>query len=215
MANDPSGDLTIVVQHNKYTRNYYINQRFIIGYDRVYRIENIDKFYSNDTYHSENVGLITLHMAIDNIGERDNFTTRIAYNEPDDINQVEEVVVENYYILVTAPNDLEIGSTEGSILPDVLPIVLATGYNIFEAYLYHEEEKQNTPVHLDCEIEGMDPTEMAKYISVEFGADNVFRILKKRFCTHPLKLRFYLDAGESPVGQTIETTLTVSLAGIL
>lgn len=215
MANDPSGDLTIVVQHNKYTRNYYINQRFIIGYDRVYRISNIDKFYSNDTFHPENVGLITLHMSIDSIGEKDDFATRIAYNDPDDVNQLEEVRVEDYYILVTALDELQIGAPDGSILPDVLPIVLPTGYNTFKAYLYNGDGKQNTNLHLDCEIEGMDQTEMSKYISVEFEADNTFKVLKKRYCTIPLKLRFYLPAGESPVEQLIETILTVSLAGIL
>ena len=215
MANDPSGNLTITVQHNQYTRNYYINQRFVIGYDRVYRISNIDKFYANDTYHPENVGLITLHMAIDSIGDKDNFTTRIAYNDPDSVNQLEETKVENYYILVTAPGELEVGASDGSVLPDVLPIVLATGYNTFKAYLYNGDEKQNTTLHLSCEIVGMDQEEMNKYINVEFEADNTFKILKKRYCTNPLKLHFYLEAGESPVGQRIETILTVSLAGIL
>ena len=215
MANDPSGDITIIVQHNKYTRNYYINQRFIIGYDRVYRITNIDKFYSNDTFHPENVGLVTLHMSIDNIGEKDNFTTRIAYNDPDNINQVEETTVGNYYILITTPDETTISTTDGQILPDVLPVVLKTGINIFVANLYNEDEKQSTPLHLSCEIEDMPAEEMEKYISVATETDNIFKITKKRYCTKPLKLRFYLPAEESPVEQLIETTLTVSLAGIL
>ena len=156
-----------------------------------------------------------MHLSIDSIGEKDNFTTRIAYNDSDNISQLEETKVENYYILVTAPNDMQVGAPDGSVLPDVLPIVLATGYNTFQAYLYDSDDKQNTLLHLDCEIEGMDQTEMNKYISVEFEADNTFKIFKKRYCTKPLKLRFYLPAGESPVGQLIETILTVSLAGIL
>ena len=210
VANDPSAALTVIVQHNK-----YINQRFIIGYDRVYRIANIDKFYSNNTYDPENVGLMTIYFAIDNIGEQDDFSKRIAYNDADNVNQVEETAVESYYILVTAPDELQVGAPDGSVLPDVLPIVLATGYNTFQAFLYNGAEKQTTLLHLDCEIEGMDQTEMSKYIGVEFEADNTFKIMKKRYCTSPLKLRFYLPANESPVGQLIETVLTVSLAGIL
>lgn len=210
MANDPSGDLTIIVQHNEYTKKYYINQRFIVGYDRVYRISNIDKFYSNDTYHPENVGLITLHMSIDSIGEKDDFAKRIAYNEPDNINQIEEKKVDNYYILVSTVDNI----SGNDIISNALPIVLESGYNIFKAALYNGDEKQNTNLYLDYEIEGIDQTEVSKYISVETESDNIFKVLKKRYCAKPLKLRFYLPAGESPVEEEIETILTVSLAGI-
>lgn len=211
VANDPSAALTVIVQHNQYTKNYYINQRFIVGYDRVYRITNIDKFYSNDTLNPGNVGLITLYMAIDNIGERDDFVKRIAYNQADDINQVEEVRVDDYYIKVASPVEL----TGGEDLPDVLPIVLVTGYNNFTAYLYNGDEKVTAPIHLDFVIKDLDVSQWDKYVSTEATGDNEFKVLKKKYCTYPLDLRFYLPADESPAGQALETVLTVSLAGIL
>lgn len=211
MANEPNANLTITVQHNKYTRNYYINQRFIIGYDRVYRISNIDKFYSNDTFHPENIGLMTLHMEIDSIGEKDDFTTRIAYNDPDSINKVEEVSADNYYILVSSIDDSnQLINTSG-----IVPVVLKTGNNKFQALLYNGDEKQNTPLHLECEIEGMSPEKMENFVANEDEGDNIFNVIKKRYCTSPLKLRFYLEGNENPTGQLIETTITVSLSGIL
>ena len=36
VAIDPDGSMTLIAQYNKYTKQYYINQRFIIGTDRVY-----------------------------------------------------------------------------------------------------------------------------------------------------------------------------------
>lgn len=77
----PQSQLLIIAQHNEFTAEYYINQRFIIGYDKVYRIKAINKFYGNTTYDSENIGLIRIYMEIcEDTSEYDDFTNRIAYN---------------------------------------------------------------------------------------------------------------------------------------
>lgn len=212
MVNDPNAALTIIVQHNQYTRNYYINQRFVVGYDRTYRITNIDKFYSNDTYNAENVGLMTLYLAIDDISERDDFSTRIAFNEEGQINKVEEVASEDYYIKVMAPDVIYAG--DQTMLPDVLPVVLSYGANVFKAYLYKDEAEQSFPIHMDYTIEDVAEGDWGKYIRIDDVQDNSYTISKLRYTTHSLKLRFYLDESESPTGQKIETTLTVSLSGV-
>ena len=208
LANDPSAALTIIAQHNQYTKNYYINQRFIIGYDRVYRITNIDKFYSNDTFNAGNVGLITLYLAIDNIGERDDFVHRVAYNQADDINQVEESRVDNYYIKIEVPKE---GSQTDNDLSEVLPIVLVTGDNVFSAHLYNGDEQVEATIHLDFSIVDLEDSQWSKFVETEESGDNVFKVTKKRYCAHALKLRFYTEE----TGQLVETVLTVSLDGIL
>ena len=220
MVNDPSAALTIIVQHNQYTRNYYINQRFVVGYDRTYRITNIDKFYSNNTYDPENVGLMTLYLAIDNIAEQDDFAKRIAYNQEQQINQVEEITSEDYYIKVIAPDAIYFEEnaefmTRGSTFPDVIPFQLAYGANEFEAYLYKSEIDQGVPIHMSYSIDGLDESEWDKYVRLDDVTDNTYTITKLKYCTHSLKLRFYLDEEESPTGSKLETALTVSLAGVI
>jgi len=75
----PQSQLTIVCQHNKYTKEYFINQRFIIGYDKVYRITAINKHYSDLTYDPNDVGLMKIYLELTEKSYYDNFETRIAY----------------------------------------------------------------------------------------------------------------------------------------
>ena len=76
------------MQHNEFTRKYYVNQRFIVGYDQVYRIQAISKFASNRTFVDDDLGTIILYFEVVQKSEYDNFQTRIAYN------QKESVVIE-------------------------------------------------------------------------------------------------------------------------
>ena len=80
VAVDPKGQLTIIAQHNKYTEQYYINQRFVIGYDRVYKITNIIKTDSLATYKVKDVGVMRIYLEMDQIGELDDMENRLAYN---------------------------------------------------------------------------------------------------------------------------------------
>ena len=80
VAVDPKGQLTIIAQHNKYTEQYYINQRFVIGYDRVYKVTNIIKTDSLATYKAKDVGTMRIYLEMDQIGELDDMENRLAYN---------------------------------------------------------------------------------------------------------------------------------------
>ena len=80
VAVDPKGQLTIIAQHNKYTEQYYINQRFVIGYDRVYKVTNIIKTDSLATYKAKDVGVMRIYLEMDQIGELDDMENRLAYN---------------------------------------------------------------------------------------------------------------------------------------
>lgn len=84
VAIDPKGQLTILAQYNKYTKQWYINQRFVIGTNTVYKVANIIANDSETTYNPEDVGVIKVYLDIDQIGKRDDFVKRIAYNgDPD------------------------------------------------------------------------------------------------------------------------------------
>ena len=97
------GKLVITCQHNKYTKNYFINQRFIIGYNsiedggnvdlplgsgQVYRITAINKYYTNTTYIPDDVGLIRLYLEKTESSPYDNFITRIAYQMDHEVHMV-------------------------------------------------------------------------------------------------------------------------------
>ena len=222
MANDPSGDLTIIVQHNEFTKNYYINQRFIIGYDRVYRIANIDKFYSNDTFHPENVGLISLHMSIDNIGERDDFKNRIAFNEGNPVSRIGGNEIDDYMIVV---KEMGIENEEGSgtkakrsakkSSSGPIDFITVNGEDYLDVYLYNGDERIETPVSMSYEINKVPEEEWSQYVDVLNIDGHLFRVVRKKYCAYNLIIKFYIDATESPVGEEIEAVVTVDLSGIL
>ena len=106
----PQSQLLVIAQHNKYTKEYFINQRFIIGYDKVYRIKAINKFYSQSTTDPEDVGLIHIYMEITETSHYDDFEHRIAYQEEE--NNIVPVVEKGEYSIafespVTIPTFLD------------------------------------------------------------------------------------------------------------
>lgn len=80
VAVDPKGSMMMIAQYNKYTQQYYINQRFVIGHDFVYKISNIIKSDSRTTYETDDVGIMRIYMEIDQVGPKDDMVNRIAYN---------------------------------------------------------------------------------------------------------------------------------------
>lgn len=80
VAINNDGTMTIVAQYNKYTKQYYVNERFILGEDSVYKVTNISKYESRTTFDPTDVGLIRINLAIDQIGDLDDLEKRIAYN---------------------------------------------------------------------------------------------------------------------------------------
>lgn len=75
----PQSQLLIICQHNDYTKHYFINERFVIGYDKIYRIKAINKFYADSTFKPENVGLMRIYLELTEASAYDNWETRIAY----------------------------------------------------------------------------------------------------------------------------------------
>lgn len=96
----------IVVQHNQYTRDYFVNQRFIIGYDKVYKVKALDKFNALSTYNPEDVDTVVLYVEIDEQKAQDDFVNRIAFNKDDDPKVEEEPVEGDYHLEIIEPTPL-------------------------------------------------------------------------------------------------------------
>ncbi len=139
VAIDPKSDMTLVAQYNKYTAQYYINQRFVIGYDTVYKINNIIKSDSLTTFNPYDIGTIKIYLDQDQVGELDNFETRIAYN-----GVVEEPIEEDHdgeYILrIQNPKDISEFLTEDGI--------------IFKPQVLRGDVPQSIDVDVSCELTG-------------------------------------------------------------
>lgn len=126
VATDLNGGKVILAQFNKYTQQYYINQRFFIdtnAYERehqpVYKIVNIARSNTLTTYDSTDVGLIRIYYEVDQIGAQDDVENRIAYNGvqneqitpetdqpsvPSNEIHEEDVVEHNYIFSITEPS---------------------------------------------------------------------------------------------------------------
>lgn len=162
--------LVVIVQHNAYTKNYFVNQRFIIGYDKVYRIKAINKFYANSTFDSQNVGLIYLYFEVTESSPYDNFDDRIAYQTEQSVIVKESGSEENssYKIVFSSPEIIpSYVSSAGLIFtPEVQD---SNGESVSGASFAFSYVLQNLP-------ESVDPLE---YINVARTGNN-FSISRKR-----------------------------------
>lgn len=99
VADAPQAHLVVIVQQNKYTSRYQMNQRFLLGarYEnalgqtvaQAYRIKTIDRFYGLSTNDPDRLGLMRMYMEITETSEYDNFETRIAYQEDSVVQMVD------------------------------------------------------------------------------------------------------------------------------
>lgn len=74
----------MIAQYNKYTTQYYLNQRFIIGTRQAYKLVGIYESGTLSTNDPADVGIVRLHLEIDQVGDKDDLERRIAFNGVDD-----------------------------------------------------------------------------------------------------------------------------------
>lgn len=200
VAISPQGALTVVTQYNEYTKKYFINQRFILGNDKVYRIKEISDVVSNTTHDHNNVGTITLYFEYVQTLPQDDFVTRIAYNS-DVIVEAEETPSGSYHISLVEPS--------------IIPPELDSEPIIFEAKLFSDAGLEYpTSIKLDCNIDGLDPSKLATYVDVNDLGDNKYSISRNRMYSKSLNLKFYVDAETSPSGEEISYQISLSLRGL-
>lgn len=197
VAVSPQAGLLITCQHNKYTAEYQINQRFVVGYDAVYRIKAINKFYSNSTNNPYDVGLIQLYLEITEKSSYDDFVNRIAY-ESEPVVHIEANDVENqeYYIDFEEPKDLptDLLSQEVAFKP-----VLKDSYG---------EIQEDTTFEIQCQLENWNAPKPFNildnpYVKLRKEGD-VFYLKRTRiYLGGNLKVKFLVLADTSPTGEDI------------
>lgn len=167
-AVSPESELTAVMQHNARTATFYINQRFVVGYDQVYRVKGLNKFYSRTTGAPHDPGLMILYLEITEKSDKDEFgDVLIAYNESRD------VIV----------HDTTEGSEDNAIEwtePTEFPVTLPTTAMVFTAQVLSGGEPIEANIEFSYKLEnlpeGVDPD---KYVGFEVNG-NSFTIRRKR-----------------------------------
>lgn len=194
----PQAQITITVQHNEFTKNYYINQRFIIGYDRVYKIKAINKANSLQTYNPEDVGLVILYAELDEISAKDNFDTRIAYNDASTPPVVEEST-DNYYVSLYSPTPL--------------PQDLIKTPMVFKAGLFNEGNMLDTVVNISVDLPGV--ADQSLYYEFSDLGNNSFSLTKKQtYNRGVVVVTCTVPSASSPTQEDITAVYNFGLKGV-
>lgn len=197
-------DLTILAQHNKYTRNYYVNQRFVVGYNQVYKVAAIQNMDSLHTYKADGAGLTILYVNLDQISEYDNFETRLAHNgAEEDINPSQPVVEGEY----------EFGIVE----PKPLPTELYSEEIAFKAQLSVDGKAVEgvSIAEPTLAINGNDDSlYIERYVVMEFvQGTNEFKLRRKKVINKNLSVAISISA-DNPSGKAFEQTFELFLGGL-
>lgn len=173
VAIDPRGQLTIIAQHNKYTRQWYINQRFVIGYDRVYKVSNIVKTDSETTYDPMDVGVIRVYLDFDQNSELDDFEKRIAYNGKTEkpTGQIDTGKTDkDEYIIKLLNQDGHIMNVPENLIGDF----------IFNPVLYKNDIAQTNDINVSCYLSGAyaAQAELSDFINLTGPIDRYYTISK-------------------------------------
>lgn len=154
-----------LAQHNQYTSQYFINQRFVVGYDKVYRVVDINKAYSKSTKDPMNVGLMRVYLELTEESPYDVFGhgedgERIAYQE------------ENF-VKVEQDKENADGYSIRFLSPDFVPEKITSKPLLFTAKLYHDDVEVVAPVSFTLSIPKGD---VNKYLKVENIDDNSIEV---------------------------------------
>lgn len=194
----PNAQIYMVVQHNEYTRNYYLNQRFIVGYDKVYKVKGINNFNSLSTFKPDDVGTMILYADLDEISPKDNFTTRIAFNkEGEGVTEIPEAPTENNYSFKL-------------VLPEKMPTELYSTPIEFKAALFNGENEIDAPIHVEASLAGAStPTNYYELIDNGNGEFTLRR--RKLYNRAPLVVKCSTEV-EGNTGETEELTIQFELS---
>lgn len=197
----PKSSFTAIVQHNDYTKNYYINQRFVIGYDKVYRIVGLDKFYGLETFDPHNVGLMKVYFELTETSVYDNFDTRLAYN--------------------TEPRVIMSGTEDSGVYevrvvsPTPIPTDLTSDPVKFEAYVYKNgsEVMSGVPITFSYELANLPETvSPSSYVIFETDGNNSFTVSRKRmYLLGDLTITCTVQESDSPTGKEFGTSFKLAM----
>lgn len=181
---DIKGSKVLIAQYNKYTQQYYVNQRFFIDtnaylreHQPVYKITNIIRSNTLTTYDPTDVGIVRIYYEVDQIGANDDVENRIAYNGienenivPDSnipINKEDNISDNNEYVFTL-------------VKPENIPESLSDTFT-FEPRLLKNGEIINSDIRIECALTGASYASVAplnKYIELKNNEDGTFTLLK-------------------------------------
>lgn len=192
VAVSPESELIALVQHNQYTKNYYINQRFIIGYDKVYRIKAINKFYASRTNDPYSVGLMRVYLALTESSPYDDFENRIAYQSKADEVIIDGDTQEGYYIKIESPE----------VLPSVLrkqPVNITCG-------IYNKDIKESSPIQYELSLPQLEEHGLTldQYVEYTINGDTITLSRKKGYSGGRLSIKAYSVVDSKEISITFE-----------
>lgn len=198
VAVSPQSQLLVIAQHNEFTKKYYINQRFIVGYDKVYRIKAINKFYANSTNDPENVGLMRIYLELTESCIYDNFDTRIAYqNSP------------GVHLTTTKNSSYSIKLSK----PEYIPVNLTDNPITFTMVVVNErgQEFPEINISVDCVLENLPSgADQSNYFDYIDNGNNSFDLRRKRiYLNGNLQINCKVNKEESPSGEEFSTSFTM------
>lgn len=208
VAISPQSGLTVICQHNRYTSEYKLNQRFIVGYDEVYRVKAINKFYSNSTNDPMDVGLMRIYMEITERSHYDDFVNRIAYEEEPKVKiDVDDAHDREFKIEYEKPG--YIPASLGSEAIEFVPVLKDSYDSVWE----------NTVFEIECNLDNWPTTrEFDQYDNpyFELKKENVCFSLrrKKLYPNGDITVKCFVPAEESPTGAEISSSFKMTMRGL-
>lgn len=208
VAISPQSGLTVICQHNRYTMAYKLNQRFIVGYDEVYRVKAINKFYSNSTNNPMDVGLMRIYMEITEKSHYDDFVNRIAYEEEPKVKiDVDDAHDREFRIEYKEPG--YIPANLGSETVEFVPVLKDS----------YDGEWENSAFKVECALENWpESREFDQYDNpyFELKKDSAGFSLrrKKLYPNGDITVRCFVPADESPTGAEISSSFKMTMRGL-
>lgn len=163
---NPQGSLIIVAQNNKYTTQYKVNQRFVIGQDSIYKIDNILRIDSQSTNNPNDVGLIELHLSYDQVSKMDDMEHRMAYNGT-----------------VDTPHDIDFNSDAKLLMkkPESWDRKLTTAGTNLEFVVYPYENIDGLEYQLTASFaDDVDFIDINDYVQINHIENGKFDVFKKK-----------------------------------
>jgi hypothetical protein len=182
VAVDLNGNKVLLAQFNKYTKQYYINQRFFIDanaadreHQPVYKITNIVRSNTLTTYDPTDVGLVRIYYEVDQIGAQDDVENRIAFN-----GIVNDNIAPKTDEPISGGEDSSDDYTFSIVDPEIIPKVLTT--LVFKPELQKNGSVvENANIGVSCKLSGTsyaDTVPIENFVTIEMNSDGTYTLTR-------------------------------------
>lgn len=182
VAVDLNGNKVLLAQFNKYTKQYYINQRFFIDanaadreHQPVYKITNIVRSNTLTTYDPTDVGLVRIYYEVDQIGAQDDVENRIAFN-----GVVNDNIAPKTDEPISGGEDSSDDYTFSIVDPEIIPKVLTT--LVFKPELQKNGSVvENANIGVSCKLSGTsyaDTVPIENFVTIEMNSDGTYTLTR-------------------------------------